>query len=192
MLFRSNRPGLQRVLSMLDAGTASGVLVVKLDRLTRSVRDLGELVDNYFADGKRALLSVGDQIDTRSASGRLVLNVLVSVAQWEREACGERTAAALKQVKAEGGTLGGAALGWTRTDELDSAGRRVVVQVAAEMQAVERAVELRRAGLTLRAVAAALTAEGLSPKGGGAWHAVQVKRVCDRAVEVAQIAARAF
>jgi hypothetical protein len=42
--------------------------VVKLDRLTRSVVDLGTLVERYFAPGKAALISVGEQIDTRSAA----------------------------------------------------------------------------------------------------------------------------
>ena len=86
-----DRPGLQRALGMLKRGEADALLVVKLDRLTRSVRDLGHLVEKYFAPGKAALLSVGEQIDTRSAAGRLVLNVLASVSQWEREAIGERT-----------------------------------------------------------------------------------------------------
>src|ERR1700733_6604891 len=58
------RPGLQRALAALDAGAADGLLVCKLDRLTRSVRDLGELVERYFAD-RFALLSVSDSIDTR-------------------------------------------------------------------------------------------------------------------------------
>jgi len=48
-------------------------------------------VERYFAPGKAALLSVGEKIDTRSAAGRLVLNVLASVSQWDREAIGERT-----------------------------------------------------------------------------------------------------
>ena len=87
-----DRPGLTRALAMLKSGEADALVVVKLDRLTRSVRDLGELVDRYFANGKAALLSVSEQIDTRSAGGRLVLNVLASVSQWEREAIGERTA----------------------------------------------------------------------------------------------------
>jgi len=87
-----DRPGLKRALGMLKAGQAEALLVVKLDRLTRSVVDLGTLVERYFAPGKAALLSVGEQIDTRSAAGRLVLNVLASVSQWEREAIGERTA----------------------------------------------------------------------------------------------------
>jgi site-specific DNA recombinase len=97
-----DRPGLQRALGMLKAGQAEPLLVVKLDRLTRSVVDLGTLVERYFAPGKVALLSVGEQIDTRSAAGRLVLNVLASVSQWEREAIGERTATAM-QYKARGG-----------------------------------------------------------------------------------------
>jgi DNA invertase Pin-like site-specific DNA recombinase len=83
-----DRPGLQRALGMLKDGAAEALLVVKLDRLTRSVVNLGTLVDRYFAPGKAALLSVGEQIDTRSAAGRLVLNVLASVSQWEREAIG--------------------------------------------------------------------------------------------------------
>src|SRR5216684_2636542 len=86
---RLDRPGLQRALAMLKAGEGEALLGVKLDRLTRSVVDLGTLVERYFVPGKAALLSVGEQIDTRSAAGRLVLNVLASVSQWEREAIGE-------------------------------------------------------------------------------------------------------
>jgi len=64
---------------------AEALLVAKLDRLTRSVRDLSVLFDRYFQHSNWALLSVSESIDTRSAAGRLVLNVLTCVAQWERE-----------------------------------------------------------------------------------------------------------
>lgn len=89
-----DRPGLQRALGMLRKGQVHALLVAKLDRLTRSVEDLGELIRTVFVTGKADLLSVGEQIDTRTAAGRLVLNVLGSVAQWERETIGERTAEA--------------------------------------------------------------------------------------------------
>jgi DNA invertase Pin-like site-specific DNA recombinase len=79
-------------------------LVVKLDRLTRSVRDLCDLVDGYFRDGKHALLSVGEQVDTRSAAGRMVLNMLTVIGQWEREAIGERTSAAMQHKASQGST----------------------------------------------------------------------------------------
>lgn len=82
-----DRPGIQAALKMLKQDKADALIVMKLDRLTRSVKDLGVLCENYFGDGKPwSLLSVTDSIDTRSASGKLILNVLTSVAQWEREA----------------------------------------------------------------------------------------------------------
>src|SRR5437868_1373044 len=46
-----DRPGLRRALSMLDRYEAQGIVVLKLDRLTRSVKDLGFLCDTYFRDG---------------------------------------------------------------------------------------------------------------------------------------------
>jgi DNA invertase Pin-like site-specific DNA recombinase len=174
-----NRPGLARVLAMLDAGAVDGVLVAKLDRLTRSVRDLGTLVERYFAS-RCALLSVADSIDTRSAAGRLVLNVLASVAQWEREATAERTCDALAHLKAEGVQLGGAALGWTRTNETDAEGRRVVVRVADEEATLARIRELRAHGASFREICDHLTAEGRPTKRGGKWSAQAVSNVLRR------------
>ena len=101
------RPGLQRALGMLRGGQANALLVCKLDRLTRSVKDLGTLVEAYFSSDKISLLSVADSIDARTAAGRLVLNVFGSVAQWEREAIGERTAEALAHKKTKGEKTGG-------------------------------------------------------------------------------------
>jgi DNA invertase Pin-like site-specific DNA recombinase len=173
------RPALQRALAMLDTGAAEGLLVTKLDRLTRSVRDLGELVERYFAT-KCSLLSVADSIDTRSAAGRLVLNVLTSVAQWEREATGERTRDALAHLKSSGVRLGCSGLGWERTTETDSEGRRVVRQVEAETETVERIGVLRAEGHTLRAIAEQLTAEGRRTKRGGKWAAETVRKVLER------------
>ncbi len=175
-----DRPGLARVLAMLEAGEASGILVAKLDRLTRSVRDLGDLVDRLFADGKHALLSVAENIDTRSAGGRLVLNVLGSVAQWEREAIGERTAEALGHLRSQGVRLGGEALGWRRTGERDAAGRLVVLDDDAEGAVVRRIVELRRRGCSLAGIAAMLTLEERPTKRRGRWFASTVRAVLVR------------
>lgn len=156
-----NRPGLRQVLGALQAGEVEAVLVLKLDRLTRSVRDLGTLLEDYFQ--KSALLSVQEQCDTSTASGRLVLNMLMSVAQWERESTGERTKTALAYKKSQGVKLGAPAL----TDAATTA----------------RARELKGQGLTLRQVAEALTAEGFATLRGGRWEAMTVKRLLDRTVQ---------
>jgi len=75
-----DRPSLHRALSALTARQADALVVVKLDRLTRSLRDFVYLIDSYFGEGRPwSLLSVSDAIDTRSASGKLNLNVVMSV-----------------------------------------------------------------------------------------------------------------
>lgn len=168
-----DRPALQRTLAALRAGKAEAVLVAKLDRLTRSVRDLGDLVDRYFASGKWALLSVGEQIDTRSAAGRLVLNLLASVAQWEREATGERTSAAMRHKAALGEYTGGEvpygyALG---PDGVN------LQQEPAEAAVMMAARQLRAAGLSLRAVAAELDQRGLRSRAGRPFLAPQIARM---------------
>lgn len=175
------RPGLQRALGLLDAGTVDGLLVTKLDRLTRSVRDLGDLVERYFAGDRCSLLSVGDSIDTKTAAGRLVLNVLTSVAQWEREATGERTRDALVEVRRQGGVLGADALGWRRVEETDAAGRQCIVRDDAEAETVARITALRGEGLSLRGIATVLTSEGRATKRGGRWAAETVAKVLERA-----------
>jgi len=168
-----DRPSLRDALAMLDNGTADALLVVKLDRLTRSVRDLGALVERYFAPGCATLLSVGEQIDTRSAAGRLVLNVLMSVAQWEREAIGERTAAALAHKRANGEKTGGdAPYGW----RLGADGVHLVPH-AGEQTILRAAKTLRDAGLSLRKIGAELAADGLLPRSGGRWHPQSVKQL---------------
>jgi len=173
------RTGLERALRLLETGAADGILVAKLDRLTRSVRDLGDLVDQYFAS-KWSLLSVSDSIDTRTAAGRLVLNVLTSVAQWEREATAERTRDALAHLKAKGILIGGVPLGLRRTGEIDRDGRRVVVEDQDEAAAVRRIEELHTGGASFRAIARVLTREGHHTKRRGKWVASTIARAVAR------------
>jgi site-specific DNA recombinase len=167
------RPGLERALSMLKSGKADALLVVKLDRLTRSVADLGRLVERYFAPGKAALLSVGEQIDTRSAAGRLVLNVLASVSQWEREAIGERTSAALQHKASVGEYTGGdTPYGYRLAEDGEH-----LEPHPAEQVLLARARRLHDKGLSLRAVARELLAEGFQTRKGRAFAPVQVLRM---------------
>lgn len=100
------RVGIKKVLKTLKTGEAEGVLITKLDRLTRSRKDFCVLLDKYFSKDF-ALLSITDQLDTKSASGRLVINILIDVSQWEREIIGERTSAALQYKKSKGEYTGG-------------------------------------------------------------------------------------
>jgi hypothetical protein len=70
-----NRPGLQRLLGLVNAGKIDSVIVAKLDRLTRSVKDLCGLLE-LFEKRKVALISVAESLDTGSAAGRLVITIM--------------------------------------------------------------------------------------------------------------------
>ena len=167
------RPGLQAALGRLDAGEATGLLVPKLDRLTRSVADLGGLLEQYFAS-RFDLLSVGDSIDTRTAGGRLVLNVLASVSQWEREAISERVTNTLAHLKSQGCRTGSVPYG-KRIAGQRADGRTILESDPTERRTQDRAHQLRAEGRSLRAIGAALTAEGHRPKRGQDWHASSVR-----------------
>src|SRR5690348_12723966 len=73
-----NRPGMIRLLTLVDTRAVDVVVIAKLDRLTRSVADLAELL-NRFERRSVSLVSDADSLDTRTAAGRLVLNIMVSV-----------------------------------------------------------------------------------------------------------------
>jgi len=171
-----DRPALTDALARLDAGGADALLVAKLDRLTRSVRDLGDLVDRCNRRGW-ALLSVADNLDTQSAAGRMVMGVLAVVSQWEREAIGERTAAAMAVKAARGEHCGG---GVPYGFHLADGGR--LLPDDDEQATIRTAAALRAKGLSLRAVGAALTLRGLLPRSGRAWTAQGVSTVLNARV----------
>ena len=163
------RDGIQDVINLAQSESIDGVIVSKLDRLTRSMKDLHVLLDSVFS--KVELHSVAEKVDTSTAAGRLVLNVLMSVAEWEREAIGERTSAALQAKKAKSKKRvinGGAPYGWTWLD-----GQLVEIPEQQEGLAIMR--RLRDSGMTYREVARHLNEMKLATKKGGEWKAATVR-----------------
>jgi site-specific DNA recombinase len=124
---------------MLRRGGAEGIVIAKLDRLTRSVADWQALIDGHFGEkaGKQ-LFSVSDSIDTRTAAGRLVLNVLLSVAQWERETIGERTKDALQHRIRNGQRCGKLRFGYDLAPD-----GRTLIENPAEQEVVRLIAQLR-------------------------------------------------
>ena len=110
------RPGMLRLIELMDSNLCQGVLIVKLDRLTRSVKDLCYLLERYFSKDK-ILISVQEKIDTNSAMGRMVMNVVMSISQWEREATSERTKAILQHKKGNGERTGNIPFGYKLADD---------------------------------------------------------------------------
>jgi DNA invertase Pin-like site-specific DNA recombinase len=98
----ASRGELDRAIGMLREGDK--LVVTKLDRLARNVMHMGELLQQIEAKGAGlVILSLGSEtVDTTTATGKLILNMMVSVAQFEREMMKERQVEGIKRANAEG------------------------------------------------------------------------------------------
>lgn len=156
-----DRPGLHRALSLLAAGRADGLMVAKLDRLSRSTVDFGLLLEWFRATG-RVLVALDLGVDTSTASGELVANVMIAVAQWERSAISERTRAALAALRAQGRPTG----------------RPAVADDPALLERI-RGMWNGGQGKTLRQIAEILNAEGVPTlRGAAQWRVSSVQAAC--------------
>jgi site-specific DNA recombinase len=150
------RPDVQRLLSLVEVGQVDVVIIYKLDRLTRSVADLDKLM-KLFERKMVALVSLQESLDATMATGRLMMNLLASVSQWEREVIGERTRDAMQHLKAHSQV-------YCRPVFADAG-------TLAWMQA-ERAT-----GRSYDAIAELLNAAGTPTTRGGRWQGNTVRRI---------------
>jgi site-specific DNA recombinase len=170
-----DRPQLQVLLDRVQAGQVGAVVVYRLDRLTRRTRDLLELVEDVFKPHGVQLVSLSEQLDTRTPAGVLMLTVLGALAQMEREQIAERTRFALAYKRATGGKLGAPPLGLRLPAPTGPDG-----QIPAELEAVRLILRRRRSGRTFRAIAAELSARGHRTKRGRTWYASTVRAIWQR------------
>ena len=100
------RPALKRLMADIEAGRIDIVVVYKIDRLTRNLTDFAKLIE-VFERRQVSFVSVTQQFNTTTSMGRLMLNVLLSFAQFEREVTGERIRDKIAASKAKGMWMGG-------------------------------------------------------------------------------------
>jgi site-specific DNA recombinase len=101
-----DRPALQRLLADIEAGQIDGVLTHRVDRLSRSLLDFAKLMER-FEQRQVAFVSVTQHFHSGTSMGRLVLNVLLSFAQFERELIAERTRDKMAAARRKGKWSGG-------------------------------------------------------------------------------------
>ena len=100
------RPAMQRLLDDIQAGRVDCVVVYKVDRLSRSLLDFARMME-VFDKHHVSFVSVTQQFNTATSMGRLVLNVLLSFAQFEREMISERTRDKIAATRRKGKWSGG-------------------------------------------------------------------------------------
>lgn len=150
------RPGLRSCLESIAGGDADGLVVAKLDRLTRSVIDFGSLLD-WFAEADAGFVALDFNLDTSTPNGKMMATILMAIAEWERDIIAARTSDGLAAARAEGKAIGPAA-------------------VSDRPEVQRRIHELRDQDLSYRAIAAKLNEDGIATlRGGKEWRASSVQ-----------------
>src|SRR6516162_4075103 len=101
-----DRPALRRLLSDIAEGKIDCVVVYKVDRLSRSLLDFAKMMET-FEKNRVSFVSITQQFNSATSMGRLVLNVLLSFAQFEREIISERTRDKMAATRRKGKWSGG-------------------------------------------------------------------------------------
>ena len=165
-----NREGMQALISLVKHGTVGAVIVYKLDRLSRSVKDTIGLVE-LFEKHKVAFHSIVDHIDTKTATGRFFLHIMSSLAQMERELIGERTRDALSHKIVKGERVGHIPYGYVLGED-----RKTLRENPTEQESIALIRTLHEKGFAYRAICRELEAKAYEAK-EGAWHPQKVKNI---------------
>ena len=164
------REGLREVMAQVKGKVVDAVIVAKLDRLTRNLGDLRDMVHEFNRRGV-ALISTGESLDTGSATGRAMIHLLGLFSEWEREVIGERTSEALQALKARGKRTGVVPYGHAADEEGN------LSECEHEQAVIGRMIELREAGNSYEAVSQALAADGIRNRAGGVFTRSGIHRL---------------
>ncbi len=161
------RPALKKLLKDAEAGLIDIVVVYKIDRLSRSICDFAEL-SKKFDEWGVAFVSVTQEINTHTSAGRMMLNILITFAQFEREVITERVrdkmAASRKKGKWVGGTV---PMGYRVEDK-----KLVIVPHEAEIvkKIFQRFLEIQ----SPKYIACELNESGIWTRSGKIWQTIQI------------------
>ena len=158
-----NRPGMQEILKGCRKKEFDVVVILKLDRLTRSVKDLGYLVEDVFNKCNVAFSSLQDNFDTCTANGRMVMNILATIAQWERDIISERTRDAMQFMKNGLKLVGAVPYGFDSSDGELSPNSE-------EMEILRNVFKLRRKRKSYQKISDYLNRKKVPSKNGGKWY----------------------
>jgi DNA invertase Pin-like site-specific DNA recombinase len=151
------RPGVRAALEQLERKRADGLVVAKLDRLSRSMLDFTGLMAKAQKQGW-ALVALDCAVDTTTPAGEAMAHVLATFAQFERRLIGQRTREALAVKKKQGVRLG-------RPPTISP-------------RLARRIRSMRARGMTLQEICDKLSAEGVAtPRGGAVWRPTSLRAV---------------
>jgi site-specific DNA recombinase len=167
------RPAMKRALAAVKSGEADGIVAIALDRLSRNALEFMKLVDESDKQGWR-LIAMDLNLDTGTPTGKLVANVLASVAQLYRDQISERTQSALGRVAREGRSRSrDLPFGWrTATGETKTAkgDKARIIKHSEEQRVLAKMLRMDKKGDGPQKIANALNESGSLTRNGKPWY----------------------
>ena len=182
---RLDRPGLRRVRALIADGSADAVMVWRLDRLVRSVVDVGVLLDEGLQ-----IISATESLDTTSPMGRAMVEILQVFASMEAKTIGLRVSASQEHLRKVGRFPGGVVpYGYRSVPHPTSVGRALEPHPT-EAAVVRRVADEVLAGSSVYAACARLNADGIKPRRAEQWAPTALQRMLRSNAVLGRVRAR--
>ena len=167
------RPGMEEVIQLVISRKIDGIIVYKLDRLSRKVIDTLNLIEQFDRHGI-AFHSITEHIDTKTAMGKFFITILSALAQMERDMISERTKTALNYKRSKGGLAGGIPYGYTSKGEKKES---VLIKDDMEQKILRTILEAHNAGGSYNKIANELNRQGIPSRCNGKWYPQTIKSI---------------
>ena len=161
------RPALKEILEMVSKGKVADLVIVKLDRLARNVRQTYEIAE-LLKTNNCNLHAVTDKIDTSTAMGKAFFGITAVFAEMERELIAERTKIVLDGKRANGEVIGTIPYGYKRE------GEKLAVNND-EQQVIARIKDLRSQGLSFAKIGKQLIKESIRNRNNTPFPPMQIR-----------------
>ena len=174
------RPALQQLLADCEAGLVDIIVVYKIDRLSRSICDFADLSKKFDEWGTQ-FVAVTQEINTATSAGRMMLNILITFAQYEREVITERVRDKMAASRKKGKWVGGRVPMGYRVEN-----KKLVVEPeeARVIQRIfQRFIEIQSPSL----IAQELNKDGIRTKQGKAWDKPHIYRILSNHTYIGQV-----
>ena len=169
-----HRPQFQEALEVVK-NEGDGIVALKLDRIARNCRDVLELVEDTLQPENKTLVLLDLNVDTSTATGKMILTMMAAVAELERSQINERTQGGRKAKAEKGGfAYGSPAFGYQSNEE------RELVKNESEQKTIEIIRRHHKSGKSFQKIADYLNSNNYRTKRGCQWKSNSVKRVVDR------------
>jgi site-specific DNA recombinase len=172
---QQHQPKLSEIIENSNKGKFDALVIPRLDRLTRNIRQLNTLISEMCIKNGVELVSIEEGLDTRSECGELALRIIDIITKWDTKRISDRTREIIARKRAKGERVGHAPFGFTYRN-------KKLVAVETELKTVRLIREQREKGHSYHKIAKYLNERKVPSKRGGVWYAETVKTVYQNAL----------